>query len=74
MDRRDAISFLTSVFGSGRSTGKCSALLVVVYLEFDLELRQHRAAEGEIAEMVFEGREAGNDLAVDTKGKNLCTR
>jgi hypothetical protein len=29
-DRRAATSFLTSVFGSGRSTGKCSALFVIV--------------------------------------------
>jgi MOSC domain-containing protein YiiM len=29
--RRAAISFRTSVLGSGRSTGKCSALLVIVY-------------------------------------------
>jgi hypothetical protein len=42
-----------------------------VALELARELRQHRAAEGEVAEVILEGGEARDDLALDAKSRDL---
>src|ERR1041385_591261 len=42
-----------------------------VALELVRASRQHRAAEGEVAQVILEGGEAGDDPALDTEGRNL---